>query len=259
MNNEPSYIIINLDGVRINIRLRSGATLFPLVPKITGSWRLADSTSPIMKKLLVECLLNRKVTTQISQRSKRLLSNTLILLKSQTSEEFQQTTRWLEHSSKWKAPEFRLFYYICVVVKVRMSQWTLDRGGWCLIVLKKVLPDRLYNHFLLFHAACRLLCSSHWHTITSRNVVFSRFFLLAAPLYGKQSKIFYMHSLIHLADDAKNMNCPLMYLTAFPFKNLLGQLKKWFAVRTNLWNRYAVDYTKGLTWTFKNFYRLSIC
>ena len=51
MNHEPSYIIINLDGVRINIRLRAGATLHPLVPKMTGSWRLAECTSPIAVKL----------------------------------------------------------------------------------------------------------------------------------------------------------------------------------------------------------------
>ena len=48
MNNKPSYIIINLDGVRINIRLGSGATLLPLVPKMIGSWRLAECTSPII-------------------------------------------------------------------------------------------------------------------------------------------------------------------------------------------------------------------
>ena len=47
MNNEPSYIIINLDGVRINVGLRSGATLLPLVSQMTGSWRLTECTSPI--------------------------------------------------------------------------------------------------------------------------------------------------------------------------------------------------------------------
>ena len=50
MNNEPIYIIINLDGVRIKIRLQSGATLLPLVPKMTGSWRLAKCTSPVAHK-----------------------------------------------------------------------------------------------------------------------------------------------------------------------------------------------------------------
>ena len=53
MNNETSYIIINLDDVRIDIRLRSGATLLPLVPKMTGSWRLAECRSPITKYTLI--------------------------------------------------------------------------------------------------------------------------------------------------------------------------------------------------------------
>ena len=48
MNNEPSYIIINLDGARINIRFRFGASLLTLVPKMTGSWRLAVCTLPIV-------------------------------------------------------------------------------------------------------------------------------------------------------------------------------------------------------------------
>ena len=53
MNNEPSYIMINLDGVRINIRLRSGVTLLSLVPKMTGSWSHAEYTSPIVRGLNV--------------------------------------------------------------------------------------------------------------------------------------------------------------------------------------------------------------
>ena len=46
--------MINLDGVRINIMLRSGASLLTLVPKMTGSWRLAECTSPIGRELLPE-------------------------------------------------------------------------------------------------------------------------------------------------------------------------------------------------------------
>ena len=38
----------------IKIRLRCRATLLPLVPKMTGSWRLAECTSPIV--LLVSCV-----------------------------------------------------------------------------------------------------------------------------------------------------------------------------------------------------------
>ena len=64
MNNEPIYIIINLDGVRINIRLQSGATLLPLVPKMTGSWRLAKCTSPIMTNAKI-IVLHRSHGTKV--------------------------------------------------------------------------------------------------------------------------------------------------------------------------------------------------
>ena len=61
MNNEPSYIIINLDGVRLNIRLRS---LLPLVPKMPGSWCLAECTSPIHSRL--SCIQNSNPVTALS-------------------------------------------------------------------------------------------------------------------------------------------------------------------------------------------------
>ena len=74
MNNEPSYIIINLDGVRINKRLRSGVTLLPLVPKMTGSWRVAECTSPI-------CLIINIHYTRISVffRGKVLFTSKILL------------------------------------------------------------------------------------------------------------------------------------------------------------------------------------
>lgn len=52
------------------------------------------------------------------------------------------------------------------------------------------------------------------------------FFLLTSKLYGAQSQILNLHSLIHLADDPKNMNCTLTELTAFPFENALGKIKR---------------------------------
>lgn len=35
-----------------------------------------------------------------------------------------------------------------------------------------------------------------------------------------------MHNLIHLAEDVRFMKCPLSLLTAFPFENALGTIKK---------------------------------
>ena len=49
---------------------------------------------------------------------------------------------------------------------------------------------------------------------------------MSKRLYGKRSKTKNMHNLIHLADDVRNMECNLSYLTWFPFENMLGRLKK---------------------------------
>lgn len=35
-----------------------------------------------------------------------------------------------------------------------------------------------------------------------------------------------MHSLIHIADDIQYMNCPMSNITAYPFENALGKIKK---------------------------------
>lgn len=35
-----------------------------------------------------------------------------------------------------------------------------------------------------------------------------------------------MHNLVHLADDITYMKCPLSNITAFPFENALGKIKK---------------------------------
>jgi len=49
---------------------------------------------------------------------------------------------------------------------------------------------------------------------------------ISEKLYGKTSLIGNMHNLIHLADDVKNMGCSLSNVTAFPFENCLGKIKK---------------------------------
>jgi len=49
--------------------------------------------------------------------------------------------------------------------------------------------------------------------------------MLTKQYYNTQSLIINIHSLIHLADDVKNMKCFLSNYT-FPFENLLGKMKK---------------------------------
>lgn len=161
----------------------------------------------IMKKLLIDCWLQGN----LNFRSKSLLSQRLIYLQSQIPTEFQRTTRSVFDVAKWKATEFRFF---------------LLYGGP--VVLKKILPDKLFKHFLLFSVSCRILCSPKLAVKYHANakVYLKSFVQTSRYLYGKVSQVMNMHSLIHLADDVKNMGCPLSEITAFPFENTLGKMKK---------------------------------
>lgn len=165
----------------------------------------------VMKKLILDFWLRRKVTTHLGRNGQQRLSAMLRLLASQIPEEFQRTTRDLDDIHRWKATEFRFIL--------------LYSGP---IILKKILPDDLYQHFLLLHAACRILCSAEWALAYNNeaNMFLRSFFLLASRLYGVHCQVLNMHSLIHLTDDVKNMNCTLTALTAFPFENALGKIKK---------------------------------
>lgn len=91
-----------------------------------------------------------------------------------------------------------------------------------------MLPKNAYRHFLFLHIACRILWSSdlattHW---SHANCLLNLFVPFAPTLYGEKCLIGNMHSLIHLADDVQNMNCPMSEITAYPFENTLGKIKK---------------------------------
>ncbi|KYN20014.1 hypothetical protein ALC57_07643, partial [Trachymyrmex cornetzi] len=165
----------------------------------------------IMKKMLVECWMKGNLSTRLNQNSKMRLSQRLMQLKSQIPADFQRSTRSIFEVAKWKATEFRFFLLYC--------------GP---IVLKNILSKKLYNHFLLFHVACRILCSNELALKfnTQAKKYLESFVHLARYYYGKQSQTLNMHSLIHLADDVQNMKCCLSGFTAFPFENILGKMKK---------------------------------
>lgn len=95
------------------------------------------------------------------------------------------------------------------------------------IVLKDILSPTLYDDFLLFHVACRILCSEKF-AITHNTLAkkFLRVFVKAMPhLYGQKSQVINVHNLLHVADDVINFNCSLTRISYFPFENTLGHIK----------------------------------
>ena len=166
--------------------------------------------SGVMKRLL-EFWMKGPLITKLSVRERLKLSERIKSMKKEVPVEFQRKPRSLKFLPKWTASEFMFFL--------------LYSGP---IVLKNILTPRLYQHFLLLHVACRILCDKEF--AVSRNSIAKHylvcFFKLLKYTYGTVSQIMNMHNLIHLADDAKNMGCSLKIITAFPFENFLGKLKR---------------------------------
>lgn len=163
----------------------------------------------IMKKMLVDFWLNSKSAQKLSNAAKFIFTQNLLKLQNQVPENFQRSTRSIIEIAKWKTTEFRFFLLYC--------------GP---IVIKKCLSENIYKHYLLLHVACRILCS---HTAVKCNEhakLFLYYFVDAArQLYDEESQVLNTHSLVHLADDAVNMQCSLSEITSFPFENTLGKIK----------------------------------
>ena len=108
--------------------------------------------------------------------------------------EFQRNGRPLSLLGRWKATEYRLFM--------------LYAGPF---VLRGIISDASYNHFLQLHFAMSILLSP---SLDGQQVDFARsllrdFFQTFGVLYGIEQLIFNVHSLIHLPDDCDYFEAPL--------------------------------------------------
>lgn len=164
----------------------------------------------VMKKLLAFWLYSPLVL-RLSQNSKNVLTTLLIRLQRQIPVEFQRTTRSLSEIDKFKAVEYRFLL--------------LYAGP---VIFKQVLSEAVYKHFLLLHTACRILCSKELAVKYCEHAKYllRKFVEAAAGLYGRLFMIGNVHNLVHLADDVQHMGCHLSMVTAFPFENALGKIKK---------------------------------
>ena len=146
--------------------------------------------------------LNRQTICELSRR--------LILLASYIPTEFARKPRTLDDLLRWKATEFREFL--------------LYLGP---VVLNGVLPERLYNHYMILFVALRILASPNFAAKYNdyANNLLVNFVKDTQLLYGKEAMVYNVHCLIHLAADAKQFGS-LDEFSAFPFENKLGQLKR---------------------------------
>lgn len=151
---------------------------------------------------------------RLSQQQLNLLSNNLKKLNGKMPREFARQPRSLVYLDKWKATEFR--------------QFLLYTGP---LVLRSVLREEVYSHFLTLTVAMSILLDSNQ---TKRNdyLQYARellqYFVEHSPaIYGDTFSTYNVHSLQHLPDDVQHFGTSLNEISAFQYENYLFKLKKY--------------------------------
>ena len=149
-------------------------------------------------------------STKLSQSQITIVSESLLSLQCYIPREFARKPRSLSEYKTWKATELRLFL--------------LYSGP---VVLKGILSNNLYEHFLTFSVAIRIMLTQSLldHYLDYADNLLKYFVSSFGIIYGKDQLVYNVHSLIHLADDAKKYGA-LDNVSAFQFESYLGRLKK---------------------------------
>ncbi|XP_048507873.1 uncharacterized protein LOC125500186 [Athalia rosae] len=164
-----------------------------------------------VQKYLMDKWINRSSASRITLSMFRVFKELLKNLTPDIPNEFQRKVFDLEDIAHWKATQFRFVLLYC--------------GP---LILRHILPEDNYQHYLLLFVACRILCSSEFAVAKAdyANKLLRKFFFLLPSFYGDDSQILNMHNLIHLSEDVKTMQAPLSDFSAFWGENYIGSLKK---------------------------------
>ena len=163
----------------------------------------------VMKRLL-KLIWMKQHPDCLSKQQQRLVDDLIRLCSLQLPKEFNRKGRSLDDISYWKATEFRTFLLYTGV-----------------FILKNVLPENQYKHFIYFHVAIRILCNPN---ATREQIIFAgdalkHFVTNFSVLYGDLHIVYNVYSLIHLAIDVL-VHGPLDSFSCFGFESYLGKIKK---------------------------------
>lgn len=171
----------------------------------------------ILQKLVGNKMrVNRKC--KLSRFQLQQFDASLKMLTKHVPKEFQRKKLDLDTINHWKATQFRFFLNYC--------------GA---LVLRTILPKKMYRHFLLLVVACRILnnpelCVKY---VSYARGLLKKFVELLPSFYGPDSQIMNNHNLIHLADDVEHEKIASSEISAFPFENFLGKIKRMIRGRSN--------------------------
>ena len=163
----------------------------------------------VMRRLLMTWLRG-PLSVRLGTHSSSEISRFLLVLSPHIPTDFCRRPRSLLDIDRWKATEFRLFLLYCGPV-----------------VLKAILKEPLYKHFLLLFVACRILSSQQLNLQFNNYAgsLLESFVQGVVELYGKTAVVYNIHGLLHLAADAERFGS-LENFSAFPFENKLKAVKR---------------------------------
>ncbi|XP_035700688.1 uncharacterized protein LOC118433143 [Folsomia candida] len=168
-----------------------------------------------MKKLLLVWTEGKK-PHKLSNLQKSIVSNRIISFGTQIPCNFSRKCRSLQDLRHWKATEFRLFLlYVAPAA------------------LRKVLDDKKYQHFLLFHTAIYIFvsnCTKKPDWVAFAQKLLDNFVEQIPKLYYPELMIYNMHSLLHVKLDVESHGSLDNY-SAFEFENFMQTIKR--MIRSN--------------------------
>lgn len=164
----------------------------------------------VMSRLL-SYWVTRPNPSKLRVHDRRKLKTIMLNLKTDIPMEFQRKIYDIGTLAQWKATMYRFFLLYCGPV-----------------ILKNILPVNQYKHFLLLSVACRILNDDNLAVTYAdyAKELLRIFFRLLPNYYGIKSQVLSMHNLIHVADDVKTFQMPLVELSAFWGENYIGLFRK---------------------------------
>lgn len=161
------------------------------------------------KRLLLFWVKGSK-NVRLNVEHQKYICNTILAIRFSIPSEFARLPRSLDAVDKWKATEFRLFL--------------LYLGP---VILKSIMSNEYYIHFLTFSIAIRILCdpklciqmNDYAHNLLVYFVDHYK------NLYGREYMSYNVHNVLHLANEVKTFG-PLDKFSCFQFENYLRSIRR---------------------------------
>lgn len=165
----------------------------------------------VMRKIC-DALIHAKhlQRAQLSAYETNIVSVRLQAMDDSCPDDFQRRPRAINQFPDYKATEFR--------------HLLLYAGA---VILKGVLKEDYYEHYLLFHTSMRILASPNpsEYLLEIADKSLKLFVSSAEELYGPSFLSYNVHCLVHLTEDVRQFG-PLDSYSAFPFENNMPMFQR---------------------------------